>query len=248
MIIDRFEQQQNRLKGRMAILNDEISNKESARYNVHMSNDYTETTESSSIISRTLKKLYCYFTDDTTDINVEIDELKAVYSEMEMQVKLLKDKTMQFSGNFISKIKFTFQRISGQILAIYCIYRIVMTLKNLLFQNYSDINIMLRDQVLNIIDFSLNIVFHILKLDVETIYYTVIEQYFSLLIVGCIIIVNIRSFLLTILFIYTKTLKRYSGVINKKVQSIFLSYFVGLFYVTSSIFLIFNLPITYRYF
>jgi len=199
-------------------------------------------------VTDTVKGFFNYIIgkDNKKDLNDEIEELKILYNEMEMQVKLIREKTILFRNNFISSLKYFFHIITGKILAVYCIYRIVMTIKNLLFQNYSDINVMLREELLNIIDVSLNILFYLLKWDVETIYYTVIEQYFSLLIVGTIIIVNIRSFLNTILFIYTKTLKKYNTKVNKNVQLLFLSYFVGLFYVTSSIFLIFNLPITYR--
>jgi len=208
----------------------------------------TPTKSNNHPVSGTVKGFFNYLIgkDNKKDMNEEIDELKILYNEMEMQVKLIKEKTILFRDNFISSIKYFFHIITGKILAVYCIYRIIMTIKNLLFQNYSDINVMLKEELLNIIDVSLNIVFYLLKWDVETIYYTFIEQYFSLLIVGTIIIVNIRSFLNTILFIYTKTLKKYNTKVNKNVQLLFLSYFVGLFYVTSSIFLIFNLPITYR--
>jgi hypothetical protein len=233
---------------RMEIIQDEISMKENEISNLEMSNDYTIPSNNGNIIVSSAKGFFNYLTGSgrKKDIKLELEELKALYSEMEVQFKMLKDKTVSVGYNFLSRIKYCCNSITGQILAIYSIYRIIMTIKNLLFQNYSDINIMLRDQVLNIIDFTLNIVFHILRLDIETIYYTVIEQYFSLIIVGSIIITNIRAFLNTILFIYTKTLKKYNTIVNKKVQLIFLSYFVGLFYVTSSIFLIFNLPITYR--
>jgi len=184
--------------------------------------------------------------DSKKDIEEEIEQLKILYNEMEMQIRMIKDKTILFRNKFISRINFLFTYISGKTLAFYCIYRMIMTIKNLLFLNYSDINVMLKEEVLNIIDFLINLIFKLLNLDVETIYYTVIEQYFSLMIVGLIIIINIRSFLNTILFIYTKTLKKYDTKINRQLQMVFLGYFVGLFYVTSSIFLIFNLPITYR--
>lgn len=184
--------------------------------------------------------------DSKKDLEEEIKELKILYKEMEMQVRLIKDKTILFRNRFISRISYLFHYITGKTLAFYCIYRIIMTIKNLLFMNYSDINVMLKEEVLNIIDLLINIIFKLLNLDVETIYYTVIEQYFSLLIVGTIIIINIRSFLNTILFIYTKILKKYDTKNNRDIQMVFLSYFIGLFYVTSSIFLIFNLPITYR--
>ena len=211
-------------------------------------NKNTKHNINNNLVYDTMKGVYNYVIgkDNKKDMQDELDELKILYSEMEMQVKLLKEKTILFRDNFISGIVYFYRVVIGKILAFYCIYRIVMTIRSLLFANYSDINVMLREELLNMIDFTLNILFTLLKVDVETIYYTVIEQYFSLIIVGQIIIVNIRSFLNTILFIYTKTLKNYNTKLNKKVQLLFLSYFVGLFYVTSSIFLIFNLPITYR--
>lgn len=183
---------------------------------------------------------------DKEDLKEELEQLKILYKEMEMQIRMIRDKTILFRNRFISRISYLFTYLTGKTLAFYCIYRIIMTIKNLLFLNYSDINVMLREEVLSIIDFFISIIFKILNLDVETIYYTVIEQYFSLTIVGLIIIINIRSFLNTILFIYTKTLKKYNTKTNRTLQMVFLAYFVGLFYVTSSIFLLFNLPITYR--
>jgi hypothetical protein len=246
-----FENQHKKFKDRLNTISEEISQREN---DLQCYQDESDTdsshlkTDKKNPLIVSMKGVYNYIIgrDNKKDMQDEITELKNLYTEMEMQVKLIKDKTILIRNNFISGIKYFFQVITGKILAIYCIYRIVMTVKNLLFQNYSDINVMLREELLNIIDFSLNVLFKLLKVDLETIYYTVIEQYFSLLIVGSVIIVNIRSFLNTILFIYTKTIKNYNKKLNKKVQLLFLSYFVGLFYVTSSIFLIFNLPITYR--
>jgi hypothetical protein len=196
------------------------------------------------IVPEAMKDLYESL--EESSINEEIDKLKTLYQQMEFKFKLIKEKTISYGNNFFSQINCYIYNLSMRILAIYCIYRIVITVKNLLFQKYSDINIMLRDEVLNIIDLSLKVVFHILRLDVGTVYYTVIEQYFSFFIVGVIIVTNIRSFLNTILFIYSHTIKRVKGVVSKKIEMLFLAYFVGLFYVTSCIFLIFNLPITYR--
>lgn len=201
-------------------------------------------------LKSTVKGVFNYVLgkDSQKDLEEEIEQLKNLYGEMEMQMKLISSKTILFRNRFISRVSYFFTYVTGKILAFYCIYRIIMTVKNLLFQNYSDINVMLREEVVNIIDFFITIIFKILNLDVETIYYTVIEQYFSLTIVGTIIIINIRSFLNTILFIYTITLKKYNSQIDRNLTMVSLSYFVGLFYVTSSIFLIFNLPITYRYY
>jgi hypothetical protein len=225
----------------MALINNTINIKENQRQsllNIHPSE----------ALANSVKDFLKFMEgkEDQQDLNKEIEKLRLIYVTMEFKFKLIKEKTIIFGNNVISRINFFINKTTVQILAIYCTYRIIITIKNLLFQNYNDINIMLKDQVLNFIDFSLNIVFKVMNLEIETIYYTVIEQYFSLFIVGIIIITNIRSFLLTILFIYTKTIKKCSSIISKKIQLIFLSYFVGVFYVTSSIFLIFNLPITYR--
>jgi hypothetical protein len=197
----------------------------------------------------TIKGVYNYVIgkNNKNDMKEEIKELKLLYNEMEMQIKLLRDKTIYYRENFISDILNFYKilyNIYGKILAVYCIYRILMTLRSLIFFNYSKINTELRQEMS--LDVILNFIFALLKVDVDNLYYTVIEQYFSLIIVGQIIITNIRGFLNTIFFIYTKTIKNYNKKVSQKVQLLFLSYFVGLFYVASSIFLIFNLPITYR--
>lgn len=231
----------------MSMLTEKISQKEHPEM---IENNATSSTRSSPSNSRnllgTVKEVFNYVIgnkkEDEIDLK-EVEELKTLLSELEIVMRALKQKTINFKNKCLSK----YFDISGKLLGVYCIYRIVMTSKNYLFQRYSDINVMLREELLNIVDWTLDISFRILKWDVEEIIYTVIEQYFSLFIVGTIIIVNVRSFLNTIRFIYMWVFKKSNTRINKKVQLLFLSYFVGLFYVTSSIFLIFNLPITYRY-
>jgi len=186
----------------------------------------------------------------------QISELTFLKNEFEVQIQMLKDKSiMQLQSilqsfknyNFFWPAVYTIQFFCGKILAVYCIYRIIMTVKNLLFTNYNDINVMLREELLNIVDWSLKFALNLFDLELQKVYLTVIEQYFSLLTVGSIIIVNIRSMLNTILYLYTKIMKAYNTKMDKKVQVVFLAYFVGLFYVCTSIFLIFNVPKTYRY-
>ena len=189
---------------------------------------------------------YVLCKQDKQDLNDEIENLRIIYITMNMKLKLIKQKTILFKNEIVSRMQYFINTKIYQILALYCIYKIFMTCKNLLFQDYNDINIMLKDRLSNAIDFSLKIILRILNLEVNIINYTIIEQYFSLFILGIIIVTNIRSFLLSILFIYTKIIKKYSSVMSKNIQLLFLSYFVGLFYVNSSIFMIFNLPITYR--
>lgn len=158
-----------------------------------------------------------------------------------MKMFLLKEKTIARYRKFID----SFQLFTGKILAIYCVYRIIMTLKNFFFSNYQDINLMLREEALSILDRILSFMYKRFAVKVDKIYFILIQQYFSLISVGSIIILNIRSFLNTIWFLYSKFFKNLEPM--KDVQLLLLSYFVGLFYVTTSIFVVFNLPLSYRY-
>jgi hypothetical protein len=159
-----------------------------------------------------------------------------------MSVSMLKERTIAKYRKFID----SFQLFTGKLLAIYCVYRIVMTLRNYFFSNYQDINVMLREEALSILDRILSFVYRRFAVKVDKIYFILIQQYFSLISVGSIIIINIRSFLNTILFLYSKFFKNIGQM--KNLQLLLLSYFVGLFYVTTSIFVIFNLPVSYRYY
>ncbi len=90
--------------------------------------------------------------------------------------------------------------------------------------NYSEINDMLKDELINIIDKILGACFYILTLDHESLLYTIIEQYFSLIIVGTILIVNMRSFLNSIHFLYTRAISKIES--NNAVETCFMTYFV----------------------
>ena len=172
---------------------------------------------------------------------MEIEELKTKYQQLERIISMLKDKSIAKYRKFMDSFNiFTFK-----ILAIYCVYRIIMTLRNYFFSNYQDINVMLREEALSILDRMLSLLYKRFAVKVDKIYFILIQQYFSLISVGSIIIINIRSFLNTILFLYSKFFKKIGKM--KNFQLLLLSYFVGLFYVTTSIFVIFNLPVSYRY-
>eukprot|EP00340_Litonotus_pictus_P008674 CAMPEP_0170532700 /NCGR_PEP_ID=MMETSP0209-20121228/74673_1 /TAXON_ID=665100 ORGANISM="Litonotus pictus, Strain P1" /NCGR_SAMPLE_ID=MMETSP0209 /ASSEMBLY_ACC=CAM_ASM_000301 /LENGTH=313 /DNA_ID=CAMNT_0010829205 /DNA_START=599 /DNA_END=1540 /DNA_ORIENTATION=- len=144
-------------------------------------------------------------------------------------------------------LKYKTLKIFGIVLSVYSIYRILNTLRNLLFSDYNNVNLMLREDMLSIIDWIIRVCSLLFKTDISEIYLTVVEQYFSLLLVGSIIIINMRSFLKSIEFIYFKTLRTFQKSKRlENVYSVFLAYFVALFYITSAFFLISNLPITYR--
>ena len=75
---------------------------------------------------------------------MEIEELKTKYQQLERIISMLKDKSIAKYRKFMD----SFNIFTGKILAIYCVYRIIMTLRNYFFSNYQDINVMLREEAL----------------------------------------------------------------------------------------------------
>ena len=232
------------LKNKQSVIQEEIYKLDN---NLHTMEEGRSTKSS---LFQSFKSVFSSKEVDNKQLQIEY---KILNNDLLMQIEILREKPIiqltelqSSSTNILMKIRYILQIFFGKILGIYCVYKIIFTFKNLIFTDYNNINIMLREELLNIIDFSLSIFLKVMNLKFKEFYYTVIEQYFSLMIVGSIIIVNIRSFLNTIWFIYQKIFKDYEKEENKHIQMLTLSYFVGLFYICSSIFLIFNLPITYR--
>jgi hypothetical protein len=244
LILEKIEDKLLKLKNKQIIVEEEIYNLD------NQLNTMEEARTNKSNLMDSIKSVFKSKDVDNHQLRKEFDILN---SDLCMQIQILKERPIiqltelqSSSSNILVKMKYIIQIFFGKVLGLYCVYKIIITFKNLLFTDYNGINVMLREELLNIIDFSLSLFLKLMNLKFEEFYYTVIEQYFSLIIVGTIIIVNIRSFLNTIWFIYQKIFKDYEREENKHVQMLTLSYFVGLFYICSSIFLIFNLPKTYR--
>lgn len=145
--------------------------------------------------------------------------------------------------HFFNSLNWLTYYFFGKILGYYSIYKVLITLKNYFLSDYSDINLMLKDELVNIIDKILHICFFILKFEYSFLY-TVIEQYFSLFVVGIMAVVNMRSFLNTIHFLYVRAIKHIDS--NVMFETLIMCYLVGMLYLTSSILMIFSLPKTYR--
>lgn len=189
-------------------------------------------------------------------ITTEIEFFK---SELEVDLQMLIEKnkyndlmfndiySMHQTEKRSFRLQLTFLKYAARLLAIYSFYRILNTLRNLLMSDYNNVNLMLRQEMLSIVDGVVYFIAILFRTHFSEIYYTVIEQYFSLIVVGIVIVTNLRSFLILLQFIYLKTSKAFSKVnISKGIQMIFLSYLCCLFYVTSSLFLISNLPMKHR--
>lgn len=150
-------------------------------------------------------------------------------------------------SSFFYSIQYSCTKLFGKMLALYSIYRIINTIRTLIFGDYNNVNIMLKEDVFNIIDLLIRLIINIFQTSINEMYLTLIEQYFSLMLVGSIIIINVRSFLKSIEFIYFKTLKHLENVKSfSNIYDLFLAYLVALFYITSAFFLINNLPISSR--
>ena len=158
-----------------------------------------------------------------------------------MNMNLLKDKTIQQYNKIVTVVNY----FVGKILAIYFIYRFLLTLNNYFFSNYDEINITLKANNPILLDKVISLLSYLCTFEINKIYTNIFEQYFSIIVVGIIIITNIRSFLNTILFLYSKLLSK--KILNQKLQILLLSYLVALFYINASLFIIFSLPLSYRY-
>ena len=186
-------------------------------------------------ISLVLKELYYFILFFVTILSKnaykKIILIITIMSNLKLKLKLI-----------INWIVFSF---FGKIFVLYSIYIILITLKNYFLSNYSDINIMLKDELINIIDKMLSIGFFILRYEHNNLLYNILEQYFSLLIVGIMYIISMRSFLNTIYFLYTRAFSKIESL-NNQVETLFMSYFIGMFYYQTCIFVVFSLPKTYR--
>ena len=213
-------------------------------------NQFYQGNELGKKVENNVKNCFKMFVNNDKEALKQLTDLHNSTREFKIHLKLIamkkvSDFVFSFQNSIFWTIKLSIQKLSEKILGIYSLYRIIITIKNLVYSDYNDINNMLKYEVQNVIDVILRYVFQALQLDLSNILYTVIEQYFSLLIVGSIILVNIRSFLNLILFMYTMSFK-FRARVSELLQVLTFSYAVGLFYVCSSIFLIFSLPITYR--
>jgi len=152
-----------------------------------------------------------------------------------VNMNLLKDKTIQQYNRIVTVVNY----FVGKILAIYFIYRFLLTLNNYFFSNYDEINITLKANNPILLDKVISLLSYLCTFEINKIYTNIFEQYFSIIVVGIIIITNIRSFLNTILFLYSKLLSK--KILNQKLQILLLSYLVALFYINASLFIIFSL-------
>ena len=206
-----------------------------------------------SIIINTISRIYAYMICvERNNKDFSLIEIKTYIREFYTFLINYKNEKIVFLYsmyfNIIQKLTLLLNWVLfyffGKILAFYSIYKILITLKNYFLSNYSEINIMLKNEVINIIDKMLSVGFFILKFDNESLIYNLLEQYFSLILLGSLLLVNMRSFLNTIHFLYTRAIYKIS--FNKQVEVLFMSYFIGMFYISACVFVIFSLPLRYR--
>lgn len=207
------------------------------------------------IFNRSIKNIYNYMIckGEKSKSLIEVSEIRKFSYLFSKSFKDYKDrKTKEFIrsfSNLMQKLKNIFNWILfyffGKILGFYSLYKVLMTIKNYFLSDYRDINIMLNEEMINIIDKLLNLSYAILRFDHESLVYNILEQYFSLLLVGILLLVNMRSFLNTIHFLYTRAIKKFYAT-NTYLETLLMTYFLGMFYATSCFFIIFSLPKTYR--
>lgn len=200
-----------------------------------------------------LTKVYCFtiFKNEANNINYEeikkfiLNLIKNLINYKDNKINIYQLRIFTLRQNLYNYFNWVLFYFFGKILGIYSAYKVLITTKNYFLSNYSEINDMLKDELINIIDKILSVSFYILTFENDSLLYTIIEQYFSLVVVGSILIVNIRSFLNTIHFLYTRAISKIDFN-NNALETSFMTYCVGMFYITSSILIIFSLPKTYR--
>lgn len=208
------------------------------------------------IFNKFKQRIYSYMIckGDSNKGIIEISEFRKFTFLIKKTINEYKTRKMKqyvrSLSNLIQSLKDIFNWILfyffGKILGFYSLYKLLMTMKNYFLSDYKDINIMLNQEMINIIDKLLNLSYAILRYDHESLVYNILEQYFSLLLVGILLLVNMRSFLNTIHFLYTRAIKKFYAT-NTYLETLLMTYFLGMFYATSCFFIIFSLPKTYRY-
>ena len=204
-----------------------------------------------STIDKLINKIYRYalFKKKT---HITLQDIIYFLKEISKSLEQLRIKSIELYFKSIEKLKELFfffinwlsYYLIGKILGFHSVYKVLMTCKNFFLSNYSEINIMLKDELLSIIDNILSLSFYILKFEHDSLIYTFLEQYFSLIIVGTILLVNMRSFLNTIHFLYMRAFTKHES--RYSLESCYMSYCVGMLYITSMVLIIFSLPKTYR--
>ena len=176
----------------------------------------------------------------------DIANLKDIKVELETKAKLLEEK--QFVGydskeNF-GKFTYFAKVTSGYILSIYSCFRVFSSFFSVLFLRYD--STAGNEEKTSVLDKALFFIFDfIIKDTFEVQFFSVFEQCFSLSLMAVLIIVNFRSLLITLQFLYQKVISR-SDSINEWSATLILAYLIGLFYFTSITFLVFSLPISVR--
>lgn len=253
----RFQDRSKRLESIKSEINSNYCNNiklstdnENVIYNGRYNSTYNINTSFDNNIDKSLflkkgSKLYNELVQMEDEIELELEIIIEKYKYNPSLFCLIYSNQLQNSKYF--NIQYRIFRYINIFLSIYSLYKIFNTIKNLLFSDYSNINLTLREDVLNIVDWILDFIGFIFKSHFSEICHTIIEQYFSLFIVSIVILTNLKSFLSMLQFIYKKSIKIFSKVkVSSPVKYILLSYLCCLFYLTSTLFLISNLPLRYR--
>lgn len=136
----------------------------------------------------------------------------------------------------------TCQLWSAKVVAWYCSYKVLNTFRHLIFSNYSEINLIIDKKLVSIIDLILKQIVSV----IDEQHFEYFEQILALIITVSIILTNMRSFLNTVVYLHQTIFDSLTEKENIRIEMVLMAFFVGLFYITSAIFLVMSLPRTYR--
>lgn len=186
-------------------------------------------------------------TDSLSSTQIEeLNKLKSLITESEMQYNFWEDK-----ASYSTKTSIVSKGIS-KIMGLYAVIHLLITFYFLFFSDYYDYSMIINKKQTNYIDNILVTTFSYFgsvsssETASVNMTYKRVERYLSLGVVGLALISNVNSFLQYVIFISTQLLKKMKLTINENTQVILMSYCITLFYVVSSVFIIFTLPLAYR--
>lgn len=218
------------VEGRYAQLVDIIENKKQQRQETVDKQLLMEQSNSGKgLVTRMYESVAATVTvTDAEKLAEEIATLEDLSRQMvaDMDDMVLERERLQFAKTW----KGQYFNILGYILSIYCIYRVIMTAINILFNRFGQI-----DPVTNWIGLAV----HYVNVKFDEQFWS---QQISFLLVGSIILASVRGFLLQLL----KAVRVVSYFDQSNVMVLFMAQIMGMYFVSSVLMLRANMPPQYQ--
>ncbi|KAJ3100408.1 Golgi pH regulator B [Phlyctochytrium planicorne] len=166
--------------------------------------------------------------DEFESLNTEIKALEALSVKMQSNFDSLQSERSRYLDSKTAKGKL--MNVFGYLFSIYCVYKIVMSLINILFKRTGG-----TDPVTH----TINVVVHWLGFDLDI---SMVSQQLSFVFVGGLVVFSIRGVLIQ----FAKVFRKFSGSISTDSIILFLTHLMGMYFISTVVMMRLNLPPQYR--